>query len=195
MLRPSGAGVTAPPSRRLPGIGSHHSALPQTDEWLTPPHITDALELAGATFDLDPCSPVGHQWVPAREHLTAEEDGLHADWSGTVWCNPPYSQVEAWMARMAEHGNGFALVFARCETAWWFESVWPHASALLFLRGRLTFHHGDGTASKHNAGGPSVLVAYGRRPAAWLGLAARRLEGQLIVRHQGDLLLRTPPTP
>jgi hypothetical protein len=126
---------------------------------LTPPHILAAL----GSFDLDPCSPVRRPWTTAAAHLTLDDDGLHEEWEGRVWLNPPYSQVEAWMERMVEHGEGTALVFARTETRWWQEHVWPHAAAVLFLAGRLTFHHGDGTRSKagHNSGGPSALIAYG----------------------------------
>lgn len=145
--------------RRLPGIGAHHSANPQTDEWLTPPLIIDAL----GPFDLDPCSPLDRPWDTAARHLTVDDDGLHEPWSGRVWLNPPYSEVGLWMQKLGQHGQGTALVFARCETAWWFDWVWPYATAFLFLRGRLTFYRPDGTRSKegHNAGGPSVLVAYG----------------------------------
>lgn len=142
---------------RLPGIGSHHSARPITDEWLTPPHIFDAL----GPFDLDPCSPPERPWPTAARHLTINDDGLTAPWDGRVWCNPPYSQVESWMARLAAHGQGTALVFARLETRWWFEHVWPVATAILFLRGRLSFIRPDGIPAGHNAGGPSALVAYG----------------------------------
>ena len=100
-----------------------------------------------------------------------------------MWLNPPYSTVGPWMQALARHGNGIALVFARCETSWWFDHVWPHADGFLFLRGRLNFHLVDGSTSKtgHNSGGPSVLIAYGaanadrlRRcslPGAWLPAA------------------------
>jgi phage N-6-adenine-methyltransferase len=143
----------------LPGIGSHHSARRLTDEWLTPPHVIEAL----GPFDLDPCSPVGRPWPTAARHLTVEDDGLSEPWEGRVWLNPPYSDVERWVARLADHNHGTALVFARAETRWFFRWVWQRASALLFLEGRLTFLRPDGTLSKegHNAGGPSVLVAYG----------------------------------
>lgn len=121
---------------RLPGIGAHHAANPQTDEWLTPPVILNAL----GSFDLDPCAP--HDlpgWTRCARYYTASDDGLSAPWDGDVWLNPPYSDAARWMARMAAHGQGVALVFARTETRWWFESVWPHATALLFLSGRVSF--------------------------------------------------------
>lgn len=121
---------------RLPGVGAHHAANPQTDEWLTPPEILRAL----GRFDLDPCAPHDlPRWTRCARHYTATDDGLSAPWEGSVFCNPPYSNVEPWMRRMAAHGNGVALVFARTETRWWFDHVWPHASALLFLAGRVSF--------------------------------------------------------
>lgn len=163
--------------RRLPGIGSHHSAAAKTDEWLTPPAIIRAL----GQFDLDPCSPVNRPWPTARRHLTIDDDGLESPWYGRVWLNPPYSEVDLWMRRLAAHGNGIALVFARAETRWWFESVWPTAAAILFLRGRLTFHFGDGSGSKagHNSGGPSVLIAYGETNVQ--ALADSQLDGVLTA--------------
>jgi hypothetical protein len=144
---------------RLPGIGSHHSAVCGSDEWLTPPEILRAL----GPFDLDPCAPVNRPWDTAAKHLTVEDDGLDHPWEGRVWLNCPYSEVEKWMRRMADHNYGVALVFARTDTRWWFETIWLTATALLFLRGRVTFYRVDGEASKagHNSGGPSVLVAYG----------------------------------
>ena len=46
------------------------------------------------------------------------QNGLLQDWWGTVYCNPPYgSHVGIWMRKMAEHGDGIALIFARIETS------------------------------------------------------------------------------
>ncbi len=81
-----------------------------------------------------------------------------------VWMNPPYGrQTATWLSRLAAHGSGIALVFARTDTRMFFDQVWPRASALLFLKGRLTFHYPDGSKPKdgHNSGGPSVLIGYG----------------------------------
>lgn len=154
---------------RLPGIGSHHSARRLTDEWLTPPDLLARL----GPFDLDPCSPVERPWDTAGRHLSVADDGLALPWNGRVWLNPPYSEVDPWMQKMAAHGHGTALLFARTETKCWERHIWPHASAVLFLFGRLTFYRGDGTRSRagHNSGGPSVLIAYGRADAAAMARA------------------------
>lgn len=154
------------------GIGSHTKPNNgETNTWLTPPHVVAAL----GGFDLDPCAAVG--WETARRHIIWPEDGLSARWEGRVWLNPPYGDVtEHWLRRIADHGNGTALVFARTETAAWHRFIWPRAHAVLFFAGRLHFHYPDGTRAKANAGGPSALIAYSEADAAVLascGLAGR----------------------
>ena len=143
-------------------MGGHQSHASLKDEWLTPPEIVDAL----GPFDLDPCAPIDRPWDTAVEHFTINDNGLNKDWRGRVWCNPPYGKKSAaWLDRMAEHRNGVALIFARTETVMFFEHVWSGAAALLFIKGRLHFHHVDGSRARANAGAPSVLVAYGEENA------------------------------
>ena len=140
------------------GIGCHQSANMQNDEWLTPPHILEAL----GKFDLDPCAPVVRPWDTATNHFTIETDGLKQNWFGRVWCNPPYGlEAAIWLNKLAEHGNGIALIFARTETKMFFDHVWNKADALLFIEGRLYFHKVNGERAKSNSGAPSVLIAYG----------------------------------
>ncbi|TAI59992.1 adenine methyltransferase [Bradyrhizobium sp. Leo170] len=163
------------------GIGGHHSPIMLKDEWLTPPEIIAAL--GGAlSFDLDPCAPIDRPWDFAKEHYTILDNGLLKRWHGRVWLNPPYGGpviVGPWLRRMAAHGCGTALIFARTETDLFFETVWNQATALLFLHGRLFFHHADGTRANNNSGAPSVLIAYGARDAEVLrtcGLDGRFIE-------------------
>lgn len=139
-------------------MGSHQSSVMLKDEWLTPPEILGKL----GEFDLDPCAPVSPPWRTATQHYSIEQNGLKQPWHGRVWCNPPYGrEAAAWLSRLADHGNGVALIFARTETTMFFEHVWNKACAILFIEGRLHFHHSDGTRAKANAGAPSCLVAYG----------------------------------
>ena len=138
-------------------IGSHQSAKMGSDEWLTPPEIIRAV----GPFDLDPCSPIARPWDTASRHYTIRENGLWMPWEGRVWLNPPYGrETELWLEKMASHGNGIALTFARTETKMFFKHVWPAASAFLFISGRLYFHYVDGSKARANSGGPSVLIAY-----------------------------------
>lgn len=148
------------------GIGGHHRAhRGATDEWLTPPEIIRSL----GKFDLDPCAPINRPWPTAARHFTIEDNGLWQKWEGRVWLNPPYGpQTGSWLRKLAEHGDGIALIFARTETEMFFAHAWERARAMLFLRGRLYFHHADGRRATHNGGAPSVLIAYGARNAAAL---------------------------
>ena len=143
------------PYRARPVAGTH--------TWLTPRFILDAL----GAFDLDPCAAPG--WETAKRMICLPDDGLAADWQGRVWCNPPFGKhTGAWLERMAQHGDGIALAFARTETRMFQQEVWPHASAVLFLAGRPHFHLPDGTRAKGNSGGPICLIAYGSRNAGSL---------------------------
>lgn len=140
-------------------MGSHQSAKMKNDEWLTPPEIIKEL----GPFDLDPCAPVIRPWDMAKKHYTIEDDGLTKDWSGRVWCNPPYGlEAAKWLEKLSQHGNGIALIFARTETRMFFDWVWNNADAMLFIEGRLFFYNNKGQKAKANAGAPSVLNAYGK---------------------------------
>jgi len=154
-------------SRVRRAMGSHQSSRMLSDTWLTPPEIIGAL----GPFSLDPCAaPEPRPWPTALRHISRPADGLAAEWQGRVWLNPPYSRdAVRWLRRMARHGSGTALVFARTETAWFVETVWRQASAVLFLRGRIHFHRPDGSRAPANAGAPLELVAYGEYDAERLG--------------------------
>lgn len=159
----------------MSGMGSHQSAAMLNDEWLTPPDLLAAL----GPFDLDPCAPVVRPWPMATEHRTRADDGLACDWFGMVWLNPPYGQQAAtWLKRLKEHGNGIAMIFARTETAMFFDHVWSDATAILFMQGRVHFHYVDGTRAKANSGAPSVLIAYGAAAAG--RLERSQIPGKLI---------------
>jgi DNA N-6-adenine-methyltransferase (Dam) len=146
----------------------------QKDEWLTPRHVANAL----GPFDLDPCASIVRPWEIAAKCYTITDNGLVKPWAGFVFCNPPYgNQTRHWFKRMAEHNNGIALTFARTETRMFFESVWPKASAVFFIKGRLSFCDTTGKAGG-SAGAPSVLIAYGEEAAT--RLRDCKLEGKFI---------------
>lgn len=164
------------PDAEKGGMGSHQSAKMIKDEWLTPPALIQSL----GEFDLDPCSPIFRPWDTAKHHFNINDDGLSQKWFGRVWMNPPYGQnTDSWMEKLVEHGNGIALIFARTETGTWFNWVWPHAHAILFLKGRLFFHHVSGNQARHNAGAPSALIAFGEENRQ--ALMSTTVPGRLVV--------------
>ncbi len=160
--------MTAHPYRARPVAATHF--------WLTPPGIIEAL----GPFDLDPCAaPEPRPWPTAVRHITLPTDGLAEPWEGRVWCNPPFGRfTAAWLARMASHNNGIALTFARTETRMFFDSVWPRASAILFVERRPHFFLPNGEMADGNSGGPICLIAYGEKNAC--ALRRSRIMGALV---------------
>lgn len=149
-----------------------------TDEWFTPPELFAALNIG---FDLDPAAPPGGvPWIPAERHFSKADDGLTQPWAGRIWLNPPYGrETGRWLARLAEHRDGIALVFARTETRW-FQQYVPAATAVCYIAGRLSFVRPDGTRGD-SAGAPSLLIAYGL-PCA-IALAESGLGQTFLVPH------------
>ena len=149
----------------------------------------------GMFFDLDPCISLTQPWLTARDGYSLEQNGLLQNWYGMVWCNSPYGDnVGAWAKLMAQHGNGIMLIFARIETGTWFDGIWDTADGFLFPEGRIAFYEflcecglprsvhinskkespcknfrNTGKAVRgHEAGAPSVFVAWGAEARATL---------------------------
>lgn len=143
-------------------IGSHQRTVGKSQVHLTPKWIIDAL----GPFELDPCAAWPRPWDCAAYNISLPDDGLSGDWHGLVWLNPPFDryQVGKWIQKLADHGDGIALVHARTE-AGWFEPIWKDADHLLFLADRIKFFLPDGTEQPANSGAPVVLAAFGLKAA------------------------------
>jgi hypothetical protein len=155
-------------------LGSHQRAVGKSQVHITPKK--DILDRLGP-FDMDPCAATVRPWDCARVNITEKDNGLIQPWRGRIFLNPPFDQyvVGQWIARLAEHGRGTALLHARTE-AGWFEPVWEHASGILFMADRIHFHRPDGSRQPANSGAPAVLVAFGEEDLARLrdsGIAGR----------------------
>lgn len=138
---------------------SHESKNNVSVDWYTPPWIFQRL---GLNFDLDPCHPKERiHWIPTKDIYTLDDDGLQSKWFGNVWLNPPYGkQTSEWLAKMHEHRNGVALVFARTDCKWFHDYI-AKSDAILFLKGRVKFVDGLGATGGSGAGSGSMLAAWG----------------------------------
>jgi len=140
------------------GFTHESSASTVPVEWYTPPYIFTAL---GITFDLDPCAAPRHDHVPATHKYVLPDDGLLLPWAGTVWLNPPYGKhTPTWMSKLAGHGDGIALVFARPDTRWFQEAI-RTADIICWVDGRIKFVNGATGKSDGTPGAGSALVGYG----------------------------------
>jgi hypothetical protein len=96
-------------------------------------------------------------------YFTEDQDGLALPWSGSVFCNFPYSQSKPWMKRCAEHGMSgndvIVLCFARSDTKAWQENV-KSSTGINLINRRVSFLGGDG-CEHTNGNAPSCLIAWG----------------------------------
>ena len=129
------------------------------DDWATPAELVAAIaRKLDVKFALDTaCQP--HNAIAGVRAVCCVErgcDGLTAEWGLTLdcsrigapdhrdaaWCNPPYSQLRAWLDKCAREGDRcrvVALIPARTDTRAWHESVMPSAHRVLLLKGRVKF--------------------------------------------------------
>lgn len=128
------------------------------DDWQTPLSIVQAL----GTFDLDPCANCAAPTRLATHSFTIADNGLEQPWHGRVWLNPPYgADAKLWIARLASHGNGIALIPPRVGSKWFHDLVFDTFDSILFHKGRIAFiDPSTGLAVKGN-NADSILVAYG----------------------------------
>jgi hypothetical protein len=178
-------------------LGSHQRSVGKSQVHITPRRLITAL----GPFKLDPCAADPRPWNCAEINWTTH--GLERDWPRDwfTYMNPPFdrNEVDQWVAKLAEHGNGIALLHARTETKW-FEPIWQSAQGILFLADRIFFHRPDGTQHPHNSGAPPVLAAFGDQALARLcrcGIAGTLVTGWTIIsgapsargRNRGQLAL------
>jgi phage N-6-adenine-methyltransferase len=127
----------------------------ETDLWATPPDFFDKYD-AQYNFDLDVCALPEN--AKCKKYFTPEMDGLKQEWTGIVWCNPPYGrQIKHWIKKGCESSlkgtKVVMLIPARTDTAYWHDYVMK--GEIEFIRGRLKF--GD---SKNSAPFPSAVVIF-----------------------------------
>ena len=148
-----------------------------TVEWYTPIEIISSL----GKFDLDPATSIEaiKQNKSAPNYYTKDDNGLVKGWFGRVWLNPPYQNpdIKLFMQKMADHNNGIALVFNRCDSTWFQDYVLGRADSILFLRKRIRFNRMDGTVGD-SPGAGSVLIAYGSENTDILSKSG--LKGKLV---------------
>lgn len=136
-----------------------HQALfsSATNEWPTPQAFFDRLNNK-FNFTLDPCATDENHKCPT--YYTIKDDGLKQDWKHhAVFCNPPYGREigdwakKSYFASLAG-ATVVLLVPARTDTKWFHDWVYEKAE-LQFIKGRLKFGDGKGSAPF-----PSLLAIY-----------------------------------
>ena len=129
----------------------------KTDMWETPQWLYDKYDRQ-FHFTLDACAVPEN--AKCERFFTPEQDGLAQEWTGSVWCNPPYGrQIGKWVRKAYDSGADVVVMLlpARTDTAW-FHDLCMQGGQVSFLRGRLKFG-----GSKNSAPFPSMIVVFDRR--------------------------------
>lgn len=161
-----------------------------TNEWYTPPEIIHSL----GKFDLDPSTSLKALAInhSAEKYYTIDDNGLIKKWTGRVWLNPPYEKVliSAFMKKLAEHGNGVALVYNRFDSTWFQKYVLDVADSIFFFRKRIQFLRPDGTKGDRSGAG-SCLIAYGEHNTK--AIEQSGLNGRLVL-LKNDVVIKKKQT-
>lgn len=128
-------------------------------EWATPQHIFDWIERDWGPFSLDPCATPDN--AKCETYFTDADNGLAQDWGEhMVFCNPPYSEIAAWVAKGKDAAQRGAcvviLVPVYSGAAWWHEHV-PAAAHVVFIRGKFKF-----VGAAHNPMFYTALLVFAR---------------------------------
>lgn len=125
---------------------------PEVDDRQTSPETFNPLH-ARFHFTIDVAASAANAKLP--RYFTIEDDGLSQPWTRErVWCNPPYSSIEPWVAKAWQewkdllsgpHLIVMLLPANRTEQGWWHRWVEPHLRSRRvdfrceFLPGRVRF--------------------------------------------------------
>lgn len=130
--------------------------LNTSDDFLTPPELVHSM----GEFDLDPCASHRQELPTALRHYRLPEDnGLLLPWDGSVFVNPPFSELQSWVGRFILHANGVMLVPARVEVSW-FWKLWQHCDGIYFTKGPVKYLCPEGKSPPGFFGG--AFCAIGR---------------------------------
>ena len=133
----------------------------KSDNYITPDWLIEDLK---KEFDikLDVCTTKENPLNIPQFFWYPEWDGLNgcSDWQTWSYCNPPYSQVHAWVHRAfheRSYGNGTVMLLpARTDTRWFHEYIYNKPNIeIRFIKGRLKFK-----GTKHSAPFPSMIVIF-----------------------------------
>jgi phage N-6-adenine-methyltransferase len=135
--------------------------MSKTNEWATPKDFFEKLNKE-YNFTLDPCCT--KESAKCKKYYTKEDDGLAQSWENeVVFMNPPYGrEIKHWIEKAYRESLKGAIVVclipSRTDTRYWWDFIFPHASDITFIKGRLKFGE-----SKNSAPFPSALVEFNKR--------------------------------
>ena len=158
---------------------SIHRQKDAIDTWATPNEIFNFAQNRWGNFTLDAAANLFNSKV--TNFISEAQDALKTSWiSNNTWLNPPYGrQMPLFIKRalnQVQEGNTdrvVCLIASRTDTKIFQEVIFPYASELYFIKGRIKFlKNGEKVQGANFA---SVFVVFDQR----------RLKGNPLVVNYG----------
>lgn len=142
----------------------HFSSSKQ--DWETPQDLFNELNKE-FNFEIDVAAT--RENSKCKMFFTENDNALVKNWSdyGNVFCNPPYDSKlqnefikKAYEESLKNKVVIVLLIPARTDTKRWHKYIFPYASDIRFLEGRLKFET-QGIPHENSAPFPSAIVVFG----------------------------------
>lgn len=131
-------------------------------DWMTPKPLFERIAEAFGGFDIDAAASSENSLC--EKFFSAEENALNQTWSGKVWCNPPYNNIEAWLEKATtEAVFNVTTVFIlppRTDSGWFHRYALSTHAEIAWIRGRVAFVDPTGNM-RSGPQGPSFLLGFG----------------------------------
>ena len=114
----------------------------KSNEWVTPQWLFDELNTE-FSFTLDPCANEYNAKCP--HFYTKDNNGLKYSWvNEIVFMNPPYGgNTGKWIEKAwyesQQGATVVCLIVSATDRSYWHDYIFPYASEIRWLRGRVTF--------------------------------------------------------
>lgn len=129
----------------------------KSNEWATPQDLFDKLN-AEFSFQLDVAATKENK--KCDKFYSLEDSGLGHDWEDSNWMNPPYGgHTGDWIQKAYEQSllgkTTVCLIVSSTDRSYWHEYIFPYASQIRYIRGRLHFNN-----SKSSAPFASAIIVF-----------------------------------
>jgi site-specific DNA-methyltransferase (adenine-specific) len=159
-------------------------SMSKSDDWQTPPHLMAVLDKV-FRFNLEVCAAKDNRALVGAPYIGLDTgtNALEVPWASSgcqprAYCNPPYSQLPAFITAARDNAVHTPMVVvmlipAYTDTLVWHNVIDKAAVEVRFLKGRLAFLMNG--QRQTTARFPSAVVVFdggsatvGRTPKYWL---------------------------
>jgi phage N-6-adenine-methyltransferase len=138
----------------------HNIRVTERDDYCTPDNLFKKLD-AVFNFNLDVAASRSN--AKCQFYHTINDSALECEWGGRVWCNPPFSQKEAFLKQAIASRNSAevicVLVPNSARESKWFREYAMQATEIINLYPRVNYCL-DGEERKGVSFGSCLLVYY-----------------------------------